>query len=100
MKTALTTPLIQRINKTAKRPTVPNCQAFLNIGVLHCRHDSQTGVTLLHGRLYFLQNLAAVLFVFFGHHNVHDQVHVVTALHQPKVMKAQLRIVVLQNIRH
>ena len=31
MKTALTTPLIQRINKTAKRPTVPNCRAFLNV---------------------------------------------------------------------
>lgn len=29
MKTALTTPWIQRINKTAKRPTVPNCRAFL-----------------------------------------------------------------------
>ena len=31
MKTALTTPLIQRTNKTAKRPTVPNCRAFLNV---------------------------------------------------------------------
>lgn len=31
MKMALTTPLVQRINKTAKRPTVPNCRAFLNV---------------------------------------------------------------------
>ena len=31
MKTALTTPLIQIINKTAKRPTVPNCRALFNI---------------------------------------------------------------------